>query len=251
MSEKIQFNAPAVFATILAFTCFGATAAGLTGHVTVLLPVEFFGKPTPVSGVLLAIQCFSVGLLLLCSVYNNYAPSQLGFHALGLIPALIFAYSAGFTENIVQNAIIAAVCTYFAVFHGTCKGATAAVASGKVATILMGTNLVLLLLFCASPFITTADELFPQFAGQINTNTLRCACGSAFVYVLPMAVAVLNNRASQVQPWWATCLFFNTAMHLMMDPVDTANAIPNFVLGVVHITSAYFCSGKNTKVRAD
>merc|ERR1711871_96856 len=251
MSENIQWNAAAVFATILAVACFGATAAGLTGHVTVLLPVEIFGKPTPISGAMLAIQCFSIGMLLLCSVYNNYARSQLGFHALGLIPALIFAYSAGFTENIVQNAIIAALCTYFAVFDNTSTGAKATAASGTVATILMSNNLVILLLFCASPLVTTADVLFPQFAGQRNANTFLCACGSAFVYVLPMAGAVLSNRASQVQPWWAICLFFNTAMHMMMDPVDTANAIPNGVLGVLHMTSALFCSSQNTKARSD
>lgn len=249
MAATIEWNGASVFATLLAITSIGAAAAGAMGHVELLLPVEFFGKIDAVAGSLLAIQCFAIGILLLCSVYNNYAPSQLKFHALGLLPVIALGISFGFWVNVIQNATVLVLCAYFG--FTAAKGRAATAASGKLATILMGINLFLLLGFCATPFFMSVDEIFPQFDGKVSTLTFHMCIASTVVYVVPLAGAVLDNKASQVQPWWATCLFFNAATHMMMDPIDTQNAVTNGVLAVVHLSSALFCSAKATKTSTD
>merc|ERR1719502_2368406 len=247
----IQWNGASIFATLVGVSSLGAVGALLSGHVELLLPPDAGFAVTPLVGVMLAIQCFGIGVLLLGSVYNNYAPLQLKFHALGLIPVLVLGYSMGFMTNVIQNGIIFALCVILGFASG--GGAPSKpTASGTLATILMGLNVLLLLAFCATPFFFTPDELFPQFGGKVDTLTYQYVIGSAFVYVLPLTAAVLTGKASQVQPWWATCLFFNTAMHtVMMDPIDTQNAMSNGVLAVLHMSCALFCSTKAPKERPE
>lgn len=248
MSGKVEWNGASVTATLLAVSSIGAAAACVTGHVDALLPVDLFGELDPLAGSLLSIQCFAIGVLTLCSVYNNYAPLQLKFHAVGVIFPIAFAISLGFWVKVVQSAIISLICAYFG-FTADKKGRAEyfgfiaqehTAASGKLSTILMSINLLLLVVYCATPFFMSVDELFPQFQGRVNTLTFRMCMTSTVVYVVPMAGAVLNNRASQVQPWWAACLFFNAATNMMMDPIDTQNAVANGVLAVVHILNAFY-----------
>lgn len=245
----VHWNEASIFATLLAIASIGAAAAGAMGHVEVLLPVDVFGKLDPVAGSLLAVQCFAIGVLTLCSVYNNYAPSQLKFHALGLLPVIVLGISFGnFWANVIQNTIVFALCAYFGFTFLDGRGAATA-ASGTLATILMGINLLLMVAFCATPFFMSVAEIFPQFEGKVSTPTFHMCIASTVVYVVPLAAAVLSNKASQVQPWWAACLFFNAATHMMMDPVDTQNAMTNGVLAVVHMSSALFCGAKAAKTR--
>lgn len=238
----ITWDGPNIFATVIGVSSIGAAAACALGNAKVLLPSDTFDF-NAISSSLLSIQCFAIGVFLISSVYNNYAKSQLKFHALGLIPIIVLALSYGFMANVIQNTSIVAICVFLGVFNA--KDMEHDV-KWNVPTILVACNVVLLLLFCATPFLLSPGELFPQFDGLVSTQSFQFAIGSAFVYVLPMAAAVANNRASQLQPWWAACLFFNATTHMLMDPIDYQNAITNGFLGVIHISSAYLYNAKTT-----
>jgi len=251
MSGKIQWDAPAIFATILSVLSIGAAAAVPMGFAETFFSAKYLGKLTPTSCSLMGIQCFSIGVLLACSVYNNFARSHLKFHGLGLFPLVALSYTVGFTENVIQNSIICAICLYMGIFYKTETGNQPVALKWNLATILMVANVAMLLGFCVSPFMFEFGSLFPHLNGQVSAVTFHYSTGMAFTFVCPMMAAVVNNRANQIQTWWAVCLLFNAATHMMMVPVDSQNAATNFILAVIHISSAFVCSAKTYKSRSE
>lgn len=237
MFAHIQWNGASITATVLTATSLCAAVVSAVGHVELLLPSDVFGQPNSTTCLMLAIVCFAISVLTFCSVYNNYAPSQLKFHAVGLLPVIVLAIYFGFWANVIQNTIIAAVCAYFGL---TLDKRPAEKPEMNLPTILMGLNLLILIPFCLTPFFMTPDELFPQLAGRVNTITFQMFIASTVVYVVPLTANVIKNRASQVQPWWAACLFFNAAAHMMDNPIDRQNAMSNLVLAVAHIYSTLY-----------
>lgn len=251
MSGKIKWDAPAIFATILSVSSIGATAAVLMGFAETIFPAKYLGKMTPISCSLMGIQCFSIGVLLACSVYNNFARSHLKFHGLGLLPLIALSYSVGFMENVIQNSIICAICLYLGIFYKVETDDQPATLKWNLATILMVINVVMLLGFCASPFTSEFGDLFPNLDGQVSVLAFSYITGMAFTFVFPMIAAVISNRASQIQIWWAVCLLFNAATHIRMVPVDSQNAAINFILAIIHISSACVFSAKTSKSRSE
>lgn len=238
-------NAPNIFATILSVSSLGAAVAALMGYTQI--PADIFGKPTRTANTLLAIQCFSMGLLLAGSVWFNFARSHLKFHGLGLIPLIAFDYSCGFTSNVIQNVIVFAICLYLGHFYEKGKEDKPAALKLNMPTILLGLNIVILFLWIGFSFMYEVKDVLPNLVGQVNNLSLRLATSTACIYALPLLASVANNRAEQVQTCWAIICLFAVVVDLLNTDVDNSAAVLNGILFVIHAGSAAFASGSKSR----
>jgi len=245
MSEKIQWHAPNIFATVLSVSSLGAAVAALMGYTQI--PAEIFGKPTRTANTLVAIQCFTMGLLLASSVWFNFARSHLKFHGLGLIPLIAFDYSCGFTSNMIQNGIVLAICLSLGHFYENGKEDKPAALKFNMPTILLGLNIVILFLWIGSSFLFEVKDVLPDCVGQLNDLSYRLATSMACVYALPLVVAVTNNRAEQIQTCWAIICLFAVVVDLLNTDVDNSAVVLNGILFVIHAGSSAFASGSKSR----
>jgi len=240
-------DAPKIFATVLSVSSFGAAFAALMGYTQI--PADIFGKPTHTANTLVAMQCFQIAVVLASSVSNNYARSHLKFHGLGLIPLIVMSYSCGFTSNVIQNGIVFAICLYLGYFYENGEKDQSAALKYNMPTILGAINVAVGLMWFGAPFMFGVADILPGVPdGQLNNLSLRLATSMSFAYTLPFLVAVANNRAEQVLPFWAVGCLFAVAADLYNTDADNSGVALNAILFVANAGCAF---ASRSKARTD
>lgn len=231
---------------MLSVSSLGAAFAALMGYTQI--PADIFGKPTRTANYLVAMQCFQIGVVLASSVSNNYARSHLKFHGLGLIPLIAFSYSCGFISNVIQNGIVFAICLYLGHFYENGKEDQPAALKCNIATIVLAVSFVIGLMWFGAPFMFDVKDILPHIDGQLNNLSLRLATSMSLAYTLPSLVAVANNRAEQLQSFWAIGCLFAVVVDLCNTDVDNSAVVMNGILFVATAASAF---ASRSKARTD